>query len=261
MCLNLLIPLFNDDRSSRYYTLFEDVGGSPTGLLAALFTDPGVVLSALLTDADLDYVAWLLAPTILLALVYPLLLLAILPQLGVNLLADFWPTTQPMYQYVAPLLAPLIAATIFAIGRFHERFRPLLAAAVLGAALVCLALRPPVAGEQQYLFGPRESPARVAAMKLALALIPSDAPVTATNRLGAHLSVRRQFYDFPRRSQSDWVAVDLRDTWVAGASVSEFGTDARRFQGFVERLERDSDWTLVFSKERVRVYERRNRVD
>jgi uncharacterized membrane protein len=261
VCLNVLIPLFNDDRSSRYYTLFEDVGGSPTGLLRTLVTDPGAVFAALLTAADLEYVGWLLTPTLLLALASPLLLLAVLPQLGVNLLADFWATTQPMYQYVAPLLAPLIAATILSIGRFHRRFRPVLAAAVLGAALLCLAVRPPIAGEQQYLFGARESPERLTAMKQALALIPSHAPVTATNRLGAHLSARREFHDLPRLSQSDWVVVDLRDAWVAGPSVSVFGYDDRRMQSYVVRLERDSDWKLVFSREHVRVYERLDRID
>jgi uncharacterized membrane protein len=258
ICLMVLIPTFNDDRSSRYYSLFESVGGSPTGLVRVLVTDPGAVLSAVSTVADFEYVVWLLAPTALLALVSPLLLLAVLPQLGVNLLADFWATTQPMFQYVAPVLAPLIAATIFSIGRFHRRFRPVLAAAVLCAGLLCLASRPPIAGGQQYLFGPRESPARLAAMKQAIASIPSGATVTATNRLGAHLSVRRDFFDFPRRSRSDWVVVDLRDTWIAGLNASVYGYDARRFQRFVDRLGSDSDWRIVFSSERVRVYKRLN---
>jgi hypothetical protein len=48
--------------------------------------------------------------------------------------------------------------------------------------------------------------ARVAAR--AVAVIPPDAPVSATNTLGAHLSERRRIFSFPVLGDSTWVAVD-----------------------------------------------------
>ena len=47
LCLTVVIPAFNDGHSSRYYSRFETVGGSPSGLLATLVTDPGTIVEAL----------------------------------------------------------------------------------------------------------------------------------------------------------------------------------------------------------------------
>ena len=102
VCLLVVIPAFNDDRSSRYYAFFEDVGGSPWGLLRTLFTDPGAIIEAVATGADARYVILLLLPTAFLAVGQPLLLAAAVPQLGVNLVADFWTTTQPMFPVRIP---------------------------------------------------------------------------------------------------------------------------------------------------------------
>jgi hypothetical protein len=48
--------------------------------------------------------------------------------------------------------------------------------------------------------------ARVAAR--AVAVIPPDARVSATNTLGAHLSERRRIFSFPVLGDATWVAVD-----------------------------------------------------
>ena len=40
-------------------------------------------------------------------------------------------------------------------------------------------------------------------------LIPPDAPVSATNTLGAHLSARKRIFSFPLLEEAEWVAVDL----------------------------------------------------
>ena len=52
----------------------------------------------------------------------------------------------------------------------------------------------------------RRAHARVAAR--AVAVIPPDAPVSATNTLGAHLSERRRVFSFPVLGDASWVAVD-----------------------------------------------------
>jgi uncharacterized membrane protein len=256
LCLYVFIPAFNDGRSSQYYALFDEVGGSPGGLAHRLATDPGSILSAATSVADVSYLAWILTPTALLALGQPLLLVVAVPRLSVNLMAESWPTTQPMFQYVAPIVAPLVASTVITVGRFPSRYRPWVAAVPLLAAFYCLLWRPPMPGEQGYLFGAREPSARLAAMESAVELIPPGAPVTATNRLGAHLSVRRWFFNFPMRSRSDWVVVDTRDPWLAGHTVSDHGYDGVRFREEVTQLERDVTWQIVFDSEGVLVFKR-----
>jgi uncharacterized membrane protein len=253
VCLTFLIPAFHDG-PNRYYSRFESVGGSPTGLARTLVTDPGAVIGAVTTGADLRYVALLLLPTALIALGAPLLLVAAIPQLGVNLLSDWWSSTQPQYQYVAPILAPLIAATVIGVSRVRPRFRPVYAALPLAAALICVASMPPLAGEQGYVFGTRESAARLSAMQAAVASVPETAAVTATNRLGAHLSTRRAVYLFPERKRSDWLVVDTRDRFVVVGD--EEGGGAALQQRAIADLEKDKAWRLVFDRVDVRVYRR-----
>jgi uncharacterized membrane protein len=251
-CLLVIVPHFNDGRSSRFYSLFERVGGSPLGLLETLVTDPGVVLAELTTSADVIYVTLLLVPTAFLALGQPLLLVGALPQLGVNLLADQSSATQPEFQYVAAIVPFLVAASIVTVARFNGRLRLIAAALPLVAALVCVAARPPMPRGDDFLFSARETAARTAAMREAVALVPGDASVTATNRLGAHLSDRRSIYLFPLRSRAEWAVVDTRDPWL----VEALSVDAPRFGTLLEELDRDPAWRKVSDREGVRVYRR-----
>jgi uncharacterized membrane protein len=252
ICLTIVIPAFNDGQPSRYYSLFESTGGSPGGLLKTLVTDPGTVLAQVLTVSDGLYVLLLLIPTALLALGQPLLLATALPQLGVNSLSELGSTTEPTYQYVATIVPVLVAASIMAVGRFQGRLRLLVAATPLVAALMCLVAQPPAPGEQEFVFGPSESGARTSAMRAAVQLVPADAPVTTTNRLGAHLSARRKIFSFPERMGAEWAVLDLRDAWL----VRGYRADEPRFREQVGRLDRDASWQLVFERADIRVYRR-----
>ncbi len=252
ICLTIVIPAFNDGRPSPYYSLFESTGGSPRGLLETMVTDPGTVLAQVFTRGDGQYVLLLLIPTALLALGQPLLLAAALPQLGVNSLSELGSTTEPTYQYVAAIVPVLVAASIMAVGRFQGRLRLLVAATPLVAALMCLVAQPPVPGNQEFVFGPTESVARTSAMREAVQLVPADASVTTTNRLGAHLSARRLIFSFPERAEAEWVVLDLRDAWL----VRGYRADEPRFREQVGRLDRDARWQLVFERADIRVYRR-----
>ena len=252
-CLAVVVPAFNDGATSRFNDRFETVGGSPRGLLSTLFTDPGTIAEAATTTADLRYVTLLLVPTALLALGSPLLLLVAVPQLSLNLLSDFWSTTQPMFQYVAPIVPALVAATVMTVGRFPDRARTFLAATLLLSAIVVLIAVPPAPGGHAFVFGARESEPRLAAMRAAVSLVPSDAPVTATNRLGAHLSERATIHLFPNTRRAEWAVLDTRDPWLEVAGEKE---DAPRFERLLGVFEGDPSWELLFDQEGVRVYRR-----
>ena len=62
LALYLVVPLFAGG-SSVYYGAFEDVGGSPWGLLRTLVTDPGAVVTAAGEGRDLAYVFLLAVPS------------------------------------------------------------------------------------------------------------------------------------------------------------------------------------------------------
>jgi uncharacterized membrane protein len=247
LCLYVVIPAFNDGSSSRFYSLFEGVGGSPWGLVETLFTDPGSVITQMTSSGDIQYVLWLIAPTALLFLGQPLLLLAAGPQLGVNLLSEFPASVSPLYHYSAPVVAVFVSASIVALGRLPQRFRTPVAAIPLLLAVVLLVSIPPVPGQEAYLFPKSETGARTAAMRRAVDLVPPSAPITVTNHVGAHLSARRVVYAFPQREHATWAVVDVDD--VPLSRMTE-----ERFRSEVRRLDRDPSWRLVFASEGVRVY-------
>jgi len=252
-CFAVVVPAFSDGRSSRYYERFENVGGSPGGVVSTLVTDPLRIVDQLTDAGDLRYALWLLLPTAFLALLAPLVLVAVLPQLGVNLVASWSTAALPMFHYAAAIVPIVIAATIMAMSRFRVRGRVIAAGAALAAALLILVSYPPVPGAQAFVF-PESFPAsRRAAMREAIALVPASAPVTATNRLGAHLSERRIIQLFPERRGAEWAVVDMRNPWLPGVGEA---ADPAAFRNVVGRLDRDPDWQLRFSREGVRVYER-----
>jgi uncharacterized membrane protein len=252
LCLLVIVPHFNDGRSSRFYSLFESVGGSPTGLLKTLFTDPGVVLAEITTSADATYVLLLLVPTAFLALGQPLLAAVALPQLGVNLLSEQDSSTGPTFQYVAPILPALLVATAVMVGRLDLRLRRLAMPLLLAGALMCLVAIPPKPGGQYYVFDETETAARIRAMRDALEHVPENASLMTTNRLGGHLSARAVIHVFPTQRGARWAVLDVRDAWL----VRETQVDEPRFRALLSSFERDPAWRLVFDREDVRVYRR-----
>ena len=104
---------------SIFYGFYEEVGGSPDGVLRMLFTDPGVIASALLEAHDVIYVVWLGLPLLFLFVLSPGLALVAMPQLLANGLSDFRSMTDPRYHSLAAIVPFLIAATVFGIARIR----------------------------------------------------------------------------------------------------------------------------------------------
>ena len=251
-CLAVVIPAFNDGEPSRYYNRFESVGGSPLGVLETLLTDPGAIVDVVTTGGDFRYLLLMVLPTAFLLLVQPLLLLAAVPQLGVNLLSEFGATVSPLYHYSAPVIAIVITASIMGVGRLPARGRVAASGAVLGAGVMLLAVAYPSPGTEKYLFPELDPPSRLAAMRQAVELVPRSVPVTVTNRFGAKLSERRSVHLFPARADAEWAVLDTRDP-----PNDAWGIGPITFEQQLRRLDRDPSWRLRFQSEGVRVYEKR----
>jgi uncharacterized membrane protein len=249
-CLLVVIPAVNDGESSRYFNRFETVGGTPLGLARTLFTDPGTVVTQLTSTGDLQYLALLAIPTALLFLGQPWLLIAAAPQLATNMISDYPATVSPAYHYSAPVIAVVVAASVLGLGRLPSRGRVVAAAAMLTLAITMLLAALPVPGTEGHLAPERETAARVAALDEAVALVPASAPVTVTNRVGAHLSARGIVHLFPARADAEWAVLDTRDP--SNTTASWIGPVP--FATQLGRLDRDPSWRLVFEREGVRVY-------
>jgi uncharacterized membrane protein len=256
-CIKVVVPAFHGGESP-FYGYYAEVGGSPEGVVKKLFTDPSTILSALFSTDELRYLIWLGAPLAGLFLLSPLALLA-LPQFVANALSQSPPTTDPRHQYIAAVVPFFIAGTVFGIARLRSA-RPLVPASiVLGLSLLLTMLvgawgGAPGAGGLWYQDD--VAPARVDALHDAVALVPADAPVSATNKVGSHLSARRYFYSVPVLERSEWIVLDMKDPMIAAAGSPVLGPHPKWLRQFRRDVEGDPGWAKVFERAGVLVFRR-----
>jgi uncharacterized membrane protein len=190
---------------------------------------------------DLGYVLRLLLPLALVPLAAPAALLAALPELMLNFFSSVRTQTSVQTHYAATIAPALLVATVFAVRRLGSLAAY---AAVAAAALGTLALGPVGRIET-------EADAHDAALRRAVAVVPDDAAVSATNGLGAHLSARRRILSFPILFQADWVAIDAtRLTYLDSLRPD-------RSRGPLADLRRDRSWQVVFEEDGVVVFRKR----
>jgi uncharacterized membrane protein len=258
IAISIIVPAFSGEHS-MFFGFYDEVGGSPAGVVEKLFTDPGVVLSAVTEPQDLAYVFLLGLPLLFLFVLSPGLAAVALPQLLANGLSDFRSMTDPRYHSVAAVIPFLIAATVLSIARIGAPRRPLVASAVLlCSGLLALVVAPWPRALGMAPLGGRAtlSEAHVKALSDAVALVPSGAPVTASNPAGGHLSGRRYVYTVPLLGLAEWVVVDLDDPWVSSTASPILTRRPTVVRRFVRQLEGDPAWTNVFQQDRVVVFRR-----
>src|SRR5262249_30014366 len=163
---------------------------------------------------DVLYLVLLAAPLGGAFLLAPGLAAVALPQLAANMLADRQHTVDPHVHYVSGALPFLFAAIGIGLGRLAPIRRDRVAAAV---ACVSLVFAVAIGPWPRTLLGADDwdslghldtSPAHVRVLERAVALVPDDAAVSATNRVGSHLAERRYFAAAPVLGRANWVVVE-----------------------------------------------------
>ena len=145
--------------------------------------------------------------------------------------------------YAAVAVPALLAATVFGTARLGSRLAyPALAASAAGMLLLG-----PLGPLGQIEL---RADAHDAAARRALELIPANAPVSATNGLGAHLSARARVFSVPVLREATWVVVDERHLTFLDSLKPD---QARPALG---ALRRDPSWRLVFAEDGVLVFQR-----
>ena len=258
--VRVVLPHFNSGAPSSFYGRYGALGDSPGEILATIFTHPGRLISVAFDSEGLRYLAELLLPLLLLFTGAPLVLVAALPELGLNLLSSAPTQDSIHHHYTAGLIPPLIVATVLGTSRL-ARGRPqrasMLAGIVVAAGLVAnfvlgaIPLWHAFPGGQSFQAQAAHISAHDRVTERALRLIPDHAVVSATNSLGSHLSARRRFLSFPHIQDAEWIAVDetrpgYADRWDPLATATDLA-----------RLRRSPDWRLVFSEDGVLVFKRR----
>ena len=251
-----VIPHYNAGAESDFYGRYGEVGGSAGGILKTAFTHPLRIAEAALGARDLHYLLQLVAPLAALCLLAPLVLVAALPELAINLLSSTTTQTSIHFHYTAGLIPPLVIAAIFGAKRLSRWTLPIALAIVL-AALVGNYRLGPIPG-WRHLPGGQTFQATAARVTVhdriaerALRLIPSDAVVSATNTLGAHLSARGRVLSFPFIEDSQWIAADETQPGYADR-YAPIPTATQ-----LAALRRNPEWRLVFEEDGILVFRRR----
>jgi uncharacterized membrane protein len=250
----VVVPAFSGG-PSVYYGAFDDVGGSPSGVIRTAFTDPLAILSAMTRSDDLTYLFLLGAPLAGAFLLAPVVTaLATVPIL-VNLIASAAGTTDPHEHYVSGVLPFLFAATAVGIARLSPVLR--LRAAIL-VLVVSLAATVAVGPWPWTLLGARSwgplptSREYINALDGAVSMVPDDAPVSATNRVGSHLAARRYLFAVPVVDRAEWIVLESLDTWtpdlVSGTSKPQ------SVRELLEQLQLSREWQQVYESHGVFVF-------
>jgi hypothetical protein len=153
----------------------------------------------------------------------------------------------------------LIGATVFGIARVSAPRRTLAACSVLvSSMLIGLVVGPwprlvgatPLGGRAAL------TSAKVEALRDAVSLIPSEASVTSSNDVGAHLSSRRSIYTVPVVGDATWALLDLDDPWATRPESPLLHRQPAKVRQLARRLERDPAWQKVYGRGGVVVFRR-----
>jgi uncharacterized membrane protein len=254
--------LMNDSPESYsfayYYRDLIPKGLGLFGIVSTLPANPLYTLGTLLKDEKVLFFVRLFLPLLFLPFLAARGRIVLAYGLAFCLLASKAAVTSLYFQYAVLIFPAAFALVPPALARIRDGYladrlhldgprlaRGLLAGAVVATALVSLAygaLLPNTA----FRAGPEklvrettpELQARYRAVRKAVALIPPEASVSASDHLAPHVSNRREAYGFPG-PKADYVFVDLRDP-KARREVQSL-----RAAGTVESLLEEEDVALL----------------
>ncbi|HEY6068313.1 MAG TPA: DUF2079 domain-containing protein [Gaiellaceae bacterium] len=255
VAIAVVIPHYHAGVESDFYGRYSEVGGSAAGIVKTAVTHPMRIVHAVTSARDLRFLLELLAPLAALCLLAPLILVAALPELALNLLSSATTQTSIHFHYTAGLIPPLVIGAVFGAKRVG-RHAVLVAMLVVLAALAGNYRLGPIPGWRHVPGGERfqATAARISdhdrISARALELIPASAVVSATNTLGAHLSARRRFLSFPFVQDATWVAADETQPGYADRYAPIPTAVA------LVALRRNPEWRLVFEQDGILVFRR-----
>jgi len=242
----VIIPHFAASGAEPFADRYAGVGGTPGGILRTAFTDPLALLQVVASWHKLVFVALLLVPLLGLWAFEPLLLLGAAPDLVVNLLSSKPQQTDIQFHYTAGIIPFVFAAAIVGAGRTRWNPDRISFYALAGSAMLMF-YSPIFLASHDFGVVTKPNPAREAKAH-AVGLVPDGVPVAASNQLAGYLSARKRIFVFPYVRNSEWVVVDRHDpTYINRAG----------YRAAITRIERRSDWRLVFSGAGVEVLQKR----
>jgi len=240
-----VIPHYSPSGVNPFSGRYGEVGATPGGMAHKLVSDPLAFVQAVATGHKALYVLLLLGPFLGLWALEPFLFLGAVPDLAINLLSEKSDQTSIPFHWTAGIVPFTVAASIFGAAKFKNNQLRVSLYALAGA--LSIAVFSPIyflPGDINGLSSPDRG-----AKAHALSLIPADAPVSASNQLGGHLSERRYIYSFPYVRRATWIIVDRSDPTYG---------DTVGFKRYIRRYKADPAWRAVYSAHGVSVLRKRD---
>jgi len=227
IAVKVVIPAFAGG-DYRYTSFYASLGGDEIEIVRTVLTDPVRTLGVLANDArmKLRYLAAIFGPGLGLTLASGPFAVLTLPTLAYSLLSDYSHQYSVQTHYPATLVPLAVGTSLLGMSRLRGRIRDIATPAVLVASVVLAYLYGDVP------LGPKFDPSRFAlepryaAISGALAAIPPEARVSATDFVAAQLAHRRYLREYSFQNtcgDSDYVILDIADPQT-------FGRDRARFE-------------------------------
>jgi uncharacterized membrane protein len=258
LAIAVIVPHFRHGHSA-FFGRYADVGGSPGGIATSALTRPWHLVAVAFDARGVTYLLDLLWPLAFLPLAAPLLTLAALPEVAINLLSSTKTQTSIHFHYTGAIVPALVAAGVVGAGRLSRRRgisgdRIALAAVAL---VLCANYRLGPLPVWRFVPGGQQLQSRAAHVSehdrtaaRAVALVPDGDPVSVSNSMGAHLSARRRVLSFPYVLDARWIVVDERLPGYADRQAP------LAYAQRIAQIRRNAHWRLVFQQDGVLVFRR-----
>ena len=240
VAVKVVIPSFAGG-DYRYTDFYAGLGDDEIEIVRTVLTDPARTLGVLAEDGrmKLRYVAAILGPGLGLALASGPYAVLLLPPLAYTLLSDHTHQFSLQNHYAATLIPLAVGAGILGLARLRGRVRELAPALIVAASIVLAFLYGDVP------LGPKFDPSRFSreprydAIAGALAAIPAEARVSASDFVAAQLAHRRFIREYSAQhtcGDADYVILDIADGQTFERDPARFARerDAIRGLGYEE---------------------------
>jgi len=235
IAVKVVIPAFAGG-DYRYTSFYASLGGDEIEIVRTVLTDPVRTLGVLANDArmKLRYLAAIFGPGLGLTLASGPFAVLSLPTLAYSLLSDYSHQYSVQTHYPATLVPLAVGTSLLGMSRLRGRIRDIATPAVLVASVVLAYLYGDVP------LGPKFDPSRFAlepryaAISGALAAIPPEARVSATDFVAAQLAHRRYLREYSYQNtcgDSDYVILDIADPQTFARDPARFERERQAILG------------------------------
>lgn len=260
-----IMPAARENQPSKYNVLYDVLGDSPSEIIQTVVHHPRLFAAMVLGKQARHMYAGQLGPVGFLPLASPVWLALAWPDYVVNLFNERIEPRLMIYHYQAAIGGFVFIATVFGVAALRKRFGPwwerngrrLTRVSFEGVAIAFLVV---AGGLESYRLSPlpysqtRDMrafwPSSIApVIRAAVAPVPTDARVSATNTVGAQLAHRQYLYQFPQGiGDADYIFILL---------AKEGSLEWQRNHREAETLESDARYERIQRVKNFTVYRKR----